>query len=724
MGCKNSKPKEPAATVVEPLTTRTAEPAPPKKKEPAELFVQSFLEESNTFFSSLCEGAWFQEVQGVVFLNSVAEFLRLTFRMRMAPTQELLKNMLPTGSHLASWILKMEDHVADDGYMRLLNGWEAQNPQHDRKISAKAMRNILRGADVHFPQAPEGTFATLLTVFRDCTQSNKQITELFDTYSSNKLTLTTEEFMKMVREAQGMETVTLRAVTDKIRNRFGGCVTKYNFASYHSGLITNSAYDPQRATTVWMDMTQPLPHYLISTTRVESETDLGRALKENARSLVLSCRKREDGKIYSGDVQLQVVLDQIKAYGFKDNAYPIVLCFNPDTPLPLDLQEEVAALVKEKLGHMLGRGIMFEGAMLNDPNFSPAALQKKVLLMGFQAPLKPFVGFHVADMNRDGLGVRVTDVQEATPASKAGIVKDDWITHINSLQIQNKQDLKQRLMNFKLGDEFSMKKENLDEVRVVVGGAVTASDEKSAQALSDLIFLKFVNDEVHSKYYPWESSVSHGCEGDLPVKNELMAHFMFVSQPVSPPRNRTERELDFAGEAASRGIQFVDVGGNVDTHIWSRGLFAENARCGYVLKDGTSKPQNFEVTVRIISPPFKAHKSTLSNATVTVHGIGNCLHEPFDTFKFTDCESSTVAAIVMEFTSGDGETLKFVASFPPLLLRNGYRELPTVEATEELDQSPPQHGVFCHIKIMNDFDSSLMSVQNCASMNMSNLGQN
>ena len=126
--------------------------------------------------------------------------------------------------------------------------------------------------------------------------------------------------------------------------------------------------------------------------------------------------------------------------------------------------------------------LMFEGATLSDPQFSPSALKTKVLIMAKQAPLKPFVGLFVADMHREGLGVRVTDVKDGTPAAKAGIHKDDWLTHLNGGAIGDKRNLKLQLAQLQLGDICTVRKENLEEVKIVVGGMVACKSGATAPA--------------------------------------------------------------------------------------------------------------------------------------------------------------------------------------------------------------------------------------------------
>eukprot|EP00331_Platyophrya_macrostoma_P008648 CAMPEP_0176408052 /NCGR_PEP_ID=MMETSP0127-20121128/1738_1 /TAXON_ID=938130 /ORGANISM="Platyophrya macrostoma, Strain WH" /LENGTH=792 /DNA_ID=CAMNT_0017787297 /DNA_START=141 /DNA_END=2519 /DNA_ORIENTATION=- len=786
MGCKQSKVSgeaKPAGVTAAPSTGNATPQKPaaatpaaaPKKTDPAEIFLRAILPDAEEFFSSRLPRlpeedaaapypASFLQSAATVFLNSVVEYCRMAFRVKMNSSLELIRTVLQTKSGVLTAALNdVEDHVSDDGYMRLLGGWEVANPKHEKAINRIVAEALLKSADLAvMPHANvhQFTFLDILQWFTSSALANQEVCKLFKIYSADGLTMPADEYLAFMRGPQGQESVTERTAGDKIRNRFGGCVNRFNFASYHAGLITNSAFDPQRATNVWMDMTQPLPHYMIRTSRVQSEEDLQRALKENSRALVLSCRKDSlNGKIYSGNVLLQTIVEQVKLTGFRESAYPIVLCFDPETVLPLSVQDEVATLLKEKLGSMLARGIMFEGAMIHDPNFSPAALQRKVLIMGMQAPLKPFVGFHVADMNREGLGVRVTDVQKATPASKAGIARDDWITHINGVQIQNKLDLRQRLAQFQLGDEFTMKKENLDEVRVVVGGAVTGADGTASQALSDLIFLKLVvNTADHGHYFPWESSYVHPVPENVlksateesplrspqsPTRGELNERFMFISRtqpelhqrpskgegsPASTPLTINEDDDDcFVGNAATLGAQFMSADQtDVKAHAWARGMFANNAHCGYVLKPQPmnnpalppsspitssfeSAPVVHEVSITILAAPaIVGRHGVLSSVKFRVHGAGRCQRESTDDSRsiiISDYEESSVVTVVLCFTVTSGEETKsfsFTASFPPQLLRNGYRVLPALETKRELESSPVAHGIFCRIRTQRE----------------------
>jgi serine protease Do len=69
---------------------------------------------------------------------------------------------------------------------------------------------------------------------------------------------------------------------------------------------------------------------------------------------------------------------------------------------------------------------------------------------------KPKIGLHVQDVE-EGNGVQVLEVEDATPAEKAGLKKDDLITEIDGKDLKNLQELKDKLKDMKEGDTLKIK---------------------------------------------------------------------------------------------------------------------------------------------------------------------------------------------------------------------------------------------------------------------------
>jgi len=69
---------------------------------------------------------------------------------------------------------------------------------------------------------------------------------------------------------------------------------------------------------------------------------------------------------------------------------------------------------------------------------------------------KPKMGIKIQDVE-EGSGVRVLEVDENTPASKAGLQKDDIISEINGEAIKTVDDLKEKTKNLKEGETYKVK---------------------------------------------------------------------------------------------------------------------------------------------------------------------------------------------------------------------------------------------------------------------------
>lgn len=289
---------------------------------------------------------------------------------------------------------------------------------------------------------------------------------------------------------------------------------------------------------------------------------------------------------------LQPMFDALREKAFtRDRSYPVILAFT--TVMSLEVQEQLARMLIATFGNTLAKGLMFEGAMVNDPQFTPAALQHKFLVMASQASLKPFVGFLVADMQREGLGVRVTDVKEKTPASKAGVVKDDWLTHIQGRPIPDRNHLRDELKRVQLGEEFVLTKENMDELRVVVGGAIDRDDSTHAKLLSDIVFLK-LRDDNGPGCAPWEAEVPLLGGPPSPAKrSDLGTHFALVTVDgarVDDPLAYDQDGVQFVNAACEKAVQ------------WGRGKFLDNGNCGFLLKRQPGHPR-FDVRLTMITAP-------------------------------------------------------------------------------------------------------------------------
>lgn len=68
---------------------------------------------------------------------------------------------------------------------------------------------------------------------------------------------------------------------------------------------------------------------------------------------------------------------------------------------------------------------------------------------------RPRLGLQVEDL-QDGNGVKVLDVNDDTPAGKAGIKKDDVITSFNGKEIKGVDDIREAMQDIKQGDTIKV----------------------------------------------------------------------------------------------------------------------------------------------------------------------------------------------------------------------------------------------------------------------------
>jgi serine protease Do len=75
--------------------------------------------------------------------------------------------------------------------------------------------------------------------------------------------------------------------------------------------------------------------------------------------------------------------------------------------------------------------------------------------MNFGYLRKPRLGMEIQDVE-EGKGVKVLDVDDDTPAAKAGLKKDDVISEVNGTTIDSVDDLKAKVRNLKEGDSIKV----------------------------------------------------------------------------------------------------------------------------------------------------------------------------------------------------------------------------------------------------------------------------
>ena len=426
-----------------------------------------------------------------------------------------------------------------------------------------------------------------------------EMEELFKAVAEGKETMSPEQLMSFLQLSG--ESIAPTAARGIVEHTFAGQLTYPRFACYFGAPQTNGVLDPQRGWKVYQDMRAPLPCYSIFTHTVTTHSEFLDAVLAGARAFVIhldESTKIGELRTFSGPTLREVCM-WVRDEAMQFNNYPVILVFPPT--LSKRMQAEAAVILNDVLDDRIAKGLMFEGAAMDDPGFTPSALKGKVLVMSTQAPLKPFVGLVVSDMVRTGLGVRVTTVKSKTPAARAGLKEDDWITHINTESVQDKTHLRDILTDLHLGDEVAVRKENLRESTLVVGGAVDQNATAFDKSFSDLVFLKLHEQAGEGVDQPWESSLARagtdevhptplrargqvdGAQGET-SKREVLG-FTFVQDIASVGTGNDLACEEAVAAADGAGAQFIDNDSSPAAARWARGKFSENARCGYVLQE-------------------------------------------------------------------------------------------------------------------------------------------
>ena len=69
---------------------------------------------------------------------------------------------------------------------------------------------------------------------------------------------------------------------------------------------------------------------------------------------------------------------------------------------------------------------------------------------------KPRIGMQIQDVE-EGKGVTVQDVDDDTPAAKAGLKEGDVITEVNGKEIAGVDELRNEIKDLKEGDSFKVR---------------------------------------------------------------------------------------------------------------------------------------------------------------------------------------------------------------------------------------------------------------------------
>lgn len=135
-----------------------------------------------------------------------------------------------------------------------------------------------------------------------------------------------------------------------------------------------------------------------------------------------------------------------------ESLYETIGKYKPDDKVTIhylrDGQEKTTTATLGKTMEM-GFNFDFDNQFNRNFNFNMPGTNMPHIL--FDRMSKPRLGMSIED-TEDSKGVKVTDVDDASPADKAGVKKDDIITSINEKNVNSVDEIKEALKTLKEGD--------------------------------------------------------------------------------------------------------------------------------------------------------------------------------------------------------------------------------------------------------------------------------
>ncbi|MCC6633891.1 MAG: PDZ domain-containing protein [Chitinophagaceae bacterium] len=184
-------------------------------------------------------------------------------------------------------------------------------------------------------------------------------------------------------------------------------------------------------------------------------------MKPNKAILGVSSKFEKEGAIVvnvskesaaeKAGLQIEDIITQIDKEIVSDtnSLYKIIGKYKPNDKVTITYirngktQTTTAILDKYKGPNVVSLNNIYEGFDMknNGGNFSPR---------------RPKIGLEIQDVE-EGNGVKVLDVEDESPAEKAGLKEEDIITEINGKELKSVDDFKVNLKDLKEGDTFKLK---------------------------------------------------------------------------------------------------------------------------------------------------------------------------------------------------------------------------------------------------------------------------
>lgn len=192
--------------------------------------------------------------------------------------------------------------------------------------------------------------------------------------------------------------------------------------------------------------------------------ELGRGGKERALLGVMSEKHEKGAKITSvtkesaaakAGLQKDDIITKVDDAAIDDSEslYEVIGKHKPEDKVSIHyLRDGQAKTATATLGKTMEMGFDFDfdDNFKSDFNFDMPGLRNRDGF-NFDFSRKPRLGMAIED-TEDSKGVKVTDVDDETPAYKAGVKKEDIITSINGKAVSSVDEIREALKNLKEGD--------------------------------------------------------------------------------------------------------------------------------------------------------------------------------------------------------------------------------------------------------------------------------
>ncbi|KAG6939161.1 phospholipase C delta 1 [Chelydra serpentina] len=340
----------------------------------------------------------------------------------------------------------------------------------DNKMSFKELKNFLKEVNIQmddsyakqiFQQCDKSKTETLedeeIETFYKMLTERAEIDEIFAKYSSAEGIMSRDNLLRFLREKQQEEDAVPESALSLIERyepnetaKKQQIMTKDGFLMYllsAEGNIFNSSHGK-----VYQDMTQPLSHYLVSSShntylmedqlRGPSSTEAYiRALTKGCRCVELDCWDGPNSEpvIYHGYTLTSKILfsDAIKAiknYAFKTSPYPVIISL--ENHCSLEQQKMMAQHMKTILGDKL-LVMPVDGNTSDFP--SPEQLKGKILVKGKKLnSLKDTIGMN---------GNSIIEAEDVSDEDEAAEMEDE--------SVKKEVEQKRTSVKLKLAKELS-----------------------------------------------------------------------------------------------------------------------------------------------------------------------------------------------------------------------------------------------------------------------------